>query len=100
MAAKVARMYTKVHHVPSRIATSRTLRRTIMMLSTSGPEAATRLLSFVNASPTPYHAVHNAATKLEKAGFTKVRLLRIECRTARVLSCGCVSRLEKGTIGM
>ncbi|EIM88573.1 aspartyl aminopeptidase [Stereum hirsutum FP-91666 SS1] len=44
-----------------------------MMLSTSGPEAATRLLSFVNASPTPYHAVHNAATKLEKAGFTKVR---------------------------
>jgi aspartyl aminopeptidase len=36
------------------------------------PEAATRLLQFVNASPTPFHAVHNAALRLEKAGFTKV----------------------------
>ena len=37
------------------------------------PEAATRLLQFVNASPTPFHAVHNAALRLEKAGFAKVR---------------------------
>ncbi|KAF8484954.1 aspartyl aminopeptidase [Russula ochroleuca] len=37
------------------------------------PEAATRLLQFVNASPTPFHAVHNAALRLEKAGFTKIR---------------------------
>jgi aspartyl aminopeptidase len=36
------------------------------------PEAATRFLQFVNASPTPFHAVHNAALRLEKAGFRKV----------------------------
>lgn len=38
-----------------------------------GPEAATRFLKFVNASPTPFHAVHNAALRLEKAGFKKIR---------------------------
>ncbi|OBZ76741.1 Aspartyl aminopeptidase [Grifola frondosa] len=44
-----------------------------MMLHQSGPEAATRFLSFVNASPTPFHAVHSAALRLEKAGFRKIR---------------------------
>ena len=43
-------------------------------LTVAAPEAATRLLQFVNASPTPFHAVHNAALRLEKAGFVKVRL--------------------------
>jgi aspartyl aminopeptidase len=41
-----------------------------MMLA--GPEAATRFIKFVNASPTPFHAVHNATLRLEKAGFLKV----------------------------
>ena len=45
------------------------------MLYPSSPEAATRFLSFVNASPTPFHAVANAAARLEGAGFTKVRLV-------------------------
>ncbi|KAJ7699975.1 aspartyl aminopeptidase [Mycena rosella] len=36
------------------------------------PEAALRFISFVNASPTPFHAVHNAILRLEKAGFQKV----------------------------
>jgi hypothetical protein len=36
------------------------------------PEAAARFLQFVNASPTPFHAVHNAALRLEKVGFRKV----------------------------
>lgn len=44
-----------------------------MMLYPSGPEAAVRFVKFVNASPTPFHAVHNAALRLEKAGFQKVR---------------------------
>jgi aspartyl aminopeptidase len=39
----------------------------------SVPEAAARLLSFVNASPTPFHAVHNAIQRLEKVGFSKLR---------------------------
>ncbi|KAI0307348.1 aspartyl aminopeptidase [Multifurca ochricompacta] len=41
----------------------------------SAPEAAAavRFLQFVNASPTPFHAVHNAALRLENAGFRKIR---------------------------
>ncbi|KAH9938570.1 aspartyl aminopeptidase [Fomitopsis serialis] len=44
-----------------------------MMISSAAPEAATRLLQFVNASPTPLHAVTTAAIRLEKAGFRKLR---------------------------
>ncbi|KAG9104731.1 hypothetical protein FRC06_011625 [Ceratobasidium sp. 370] len=36
------------------------------------PKAAESLLEFLNASPTPFHATHNAATKLEAAGFQRV----------------------------
>ncbi|KAF8165446.1 aspartyl aminopeptidase [Crassisporium funariophilum] len=45
----------------------------MVMLYPASPEAATRFLKFVNASPTPFHAVHNAAIRLEKAGFQKIR---------------------------
>ncbi|KDR83853.1 hypothetical protein GALMADRAFT_236273 [Galerina marginata CBS 339.88] len=44
-----------------------------MMLYPASPEAATRFLKFVNASPTPFHAVQNATLRLEKAGFQKIR---------------------------
>ncbi|KAF6762716.1 aspartyl aminopeptidase [Ephemerocybe angulata] len=44
-----------------------------MMLYPAAPEAATRFLKFVNASPTPFHAVHNAAIRLESVGFKKIR---------------------------
>ncbi|KZT71588.1 aspartyl aminopeptidase [Daedalea quercina L-15889] len=43
------------------------------MFNSAVPEAATRLLQFVNASPTPLHAVAAAALRLEKAGFRKLR---------------------------
>ncbi|KAI0729385.1 aspartyl aminopeptidase [Fomitopsis betulina] len=43
-----------------------------MMISSAAPEAATRLLQFVNASPTPLHAVVTAALRLERAGFRKL----------------------------
>lgn len=46
-----------------------------MMLYPASPEAATRFLKFVNASPTPFHAVYNASVRLEKAGFLKVKNL-------------------------
>ena len=43
-----------------------------MMLYPASSEAAARFLKFVNASPTPFHAVQNASVILEKAGFLKV----------------------------
>ncbi len=62
-------------------ARSRTATTTMLPVA---PEAATRLLQFVNASPTPFHAVHNAALRLEKSGFAKVRLR--SSRALRVFS--------------
>ncbi|GLB33702.1 putative peptidase M18 family protein [Lyophyllum shimeji] len=44
-----------------------------MMLYPNSPEAAVKFLKFVNASPTPFHAVDNAITRLEKAGFQKIQ---------------------------
>ncbi|KAG6855097.1 hypothetical protein C0991_006026 [Blastosporella zonata] len=43
-----------------------------MMLYPNSPEAALKFLNFVNASPTPFHAVDNASLRLEKAGFLKL----------------------------
>ncbi|KAL1871295.1 hypothetical protein VTK73DRAFT_2163 [Phialemonium thermophilum] len=37
------------------------------------PKSAYQFLDFVNASPTPYHAVASAATLLERAGFGKIQ---------------------------
>lgn len=42
---------------------------TSKMTSTS---AANALITFINASPTAWHAVHNASALLEKAGFRRV----------------------------
>jgi aspartyl aminopeptidase len=55
-----------------------------MMLYPSSPEAAVRFLKFVNASPTPFHAVHNATLRLEKAGFQKVSRSLVQCQSAIV----------------
>ncbi|KAH9883898.1 peptidase [Xylariomycetidae sp. FL2044] len=37
------------------------------------PKFALDFLDFVNASPTPYHAVHSSIARLEKAGFSPVK---------------------------
>ncbi|KAK3898042.1 peptidase M18 [Staphylotrichum tortipilum] len=37
------------------------------------PQSALEFLDFVNASPTPYHAVANSAALLEAAGFTNIK---------------------------
>ncbi len=57
--------------------------RTMTMMQQPGPEAAHRLLDFVNASPTPFHAVAAAAARLEKAGFLKVQ--RRWCRSSHTV---------------
>ncbi|KAF8842253.1 peptidase M18, aminopeptidase I [Paxillus ammoniavirescens] len=44
-----------------------------MMLYPAAPEAAKRFVTFINASPTPFHAIQNAATRLEAAGFRKIK---------------------------
>jgi len=45
------------------------------MLSQTAPHAARAFIDFVNASPTPFHAVAVAAGRLEKSGFRRVRSL-------------------------
>ena len=42
------------------------------LMSPSAPEATTSLLSFLAASPSPFHAVEEAATRLAAAGFDEV----------------------------
>jgi aspartyl aminopeptidase len=49
----------------------------MMVLGPMQPTGAVRkatqgLLSFINASPTPYHATREATTRLEKAGFHRL----------------------------
>ncbi|KAK8022012.1 Aspartyl aminopeptidase [Apiospora rasikravindrae] len=39
----------------------------------SPPKSALDFLDFVNASPTPYHAVQSSIARLEKAGFANVK---------------------------
>ncbi|KAL1901277.1 hypothetical protein Cpir12675_000510 [Ceratocystis pirilliformis] len=49
-------------------------RRTLSTMSPIGfSSSAQDFIDFVNASPTPYHAVQSASVRLEKAGFQKLR---------------------------
>ncbi|KAK3939941.1 peptidase M18 [Diplogelasinospora grovesii] len=43
------------------------------MAAAGPPKSASAFLDFVNASPTPYHAVATAASLLEKAGFQNIK---------------------------
>lgn len=49
-----------------------------MMIRNTGPKAAYRLLEFVNASPTPFHAVDAASKRLDSAGFKKACPTKLE----------------------
>ena len=56
------------------------------MPSPASPAAAIKFLEFVNASPTPFHAVQIASARLEKVGFQKVeRLLLVVCRRSHIV---------------
>ncbi|KAL8286792.1 hypothetical protein RQP46_004320 [Phenoliferia psychrophenolica] len=41
-------------------------------MSSAAPAPALRFLDFVNAAPTPFHAVHESVVRLEKAGYTRL----------------------------
>ncbi|KAI8385029.1 peptidase M18 [Radiomyces spectabilis] len=43
------------------------------MFNPSVPEEAREFLDFVNASPSPFHATHEAAERLRKAGFKEIK---------------------------
>lgn len=53
---------------------NRLLTRQYTAMSASTTAAATDFLSFVNASPTPFHAVKNVKERLGKAGFQEIRV--------------------------
>ncbi|KAI9283184.1 peptidase M18 [Sporodiniella umbellata] len=40
--------------------------------STHAPTEALEFIEFLNSSPSPFHAVHEASVRLEKAGFEKI----------------------------
>lgn len=44
------------------------------MASKASLERAEDFVSFLNASPTPYHAVASAKQRLEKAGFKQIKV--------------------------
>ncbi len=47
--------------------------------------AANNFLDFVNASPTPFHAVKSVKEKLTAAGFKEIRVSSINVGNRRVL---------------
>ncbi|KAI8372834.1 peptidase M18 [Radiomyces spectabilis] len=57
-----------VHATPS-IASMSTAATTV---NTSAPHEALEFIDFLNASPSPFHAVHEAVQRLEKAGFQRL----------------------------
>ncbi|KAL2271844.1 hypothetical protein VTJ83DRAFT_1215 [Remersonia thermophila] len=52
---------------------SETARRYSTSVKMAPPASAFDFLDFVNASPTPYHAVANAANLFDAAGFTRIQ---------------------------
>jgi hypothetical protein len=57
---------------PSLIARMQIHTQAIPTMAPSIPNAASSFLSFVNASPTPFHVVHTATKLLSQAGFVKL----------------------------
>lgn len=52
----------------------RGIRSYSIMASASKLDAARDFLSFVNASPTPFHAVQSVKDRLVKAGFKEIKV--------------------------
>lgn len=46
------------------------------MSGSASLKRATDFCDFLNASPTPFHAVHTAKLRLEKAGFKQIKVCR------------------------
>jgi hypothetical protein len=44
------------------------------MVSKASLKRAEDFTEFLNASPTPFHAVHSAKLRLEKAGFKQIKV--------------------------
>lgn len=49
-------------------------------------QAAQDFLTFVDASPTPFHAVHSAKEKLEKAGFKHIKVGLLSSQSMTILT--------------
>jgi aspartyl aminopeptidase len=44
------------------------------MAGSASLDRANDFVSFLNDSPTPFHAVHSAKLRLEKAGFKQIKV--------------------------
>ena len=59
------------------------------MVSKASLKRAEDFTEFLNASPTPFHAVHSAKLRLEKAGFKQIK----------VCDClGCIATIRQNRI--
>ena len=71
---KIPRLHTSLsrQHLQANSTTLRQFGR--MSVGKASLKRAEDFVEFLNASPTPFHAVHTAKQRLEKAGFKQIKV--------------------------
>jgi hypothetical protein len=74
---KIPRLHTlSRQHLQTNSATTRQFGR--MSVGKASLKRAEDFIEFLNASPTPFHAVHTAKQRLEKAGFKQIKVRKAD----------------------
>ena len=76
--AKIPRLHTSLsrQHLQANSTTLRQFGR--MSVGKASLKRAEDFVEFLNASPTPFHAVHTAKQRLEKAGFKQIKVRKAD----------------------
>jgi hypothetical protein len=75
---KIPRLHTSLslQHLQANSTTLKQFGR--MSVGKASLKRAEDFVEFLNASPTPFHAVHTAKQRLEKAGFTQIKVRKAD----------------------